>query len=345
MYLKQIHYFVTIAESASMSAASAKIHIAQPALSSQVAKLEDELGVKLFTRHRRGVTLTAPGEIFLEHARKILTDIDSAREAVRSVDNAPRGEVTLGLPVTTSMVMTVPIVERVRTQYPDVKLRVVDGMSGDVYSWLVEGKLDLAVLYGADRPPPIKARPLVTDSLYLIGYENELTQGRHTIGFNELVQFPLFHNSPLRSRLRQLLDETARKHGCPLAYAGEIDSIPQMKALVYRGRGFTVLPKIALGNDILPANLRLLRITRPDLRLRSYLALSPRRDPSRASLCVFDLVDDLAGSLIRHREWSGGHRATTARTGVSSARETPATTSAVGARAFGRASPGTHRQG
>lgn len=310
MYLKQIHYFIAIAEKGAISSASAHIHIAQPALSAQIAKLEEELGVALFTRHRRGVTLTEAGEIFLEHAYKVVEDIATARSAVLTAASQPKGEVTFGLPVTTSTLMTVPIVEQVRARYPDIKLSLVDGMSADVYGWLVEGRLDVAILYGAERAPPIQAKLIVNDELYLMGHENDLTRGRTEIGFRELVHFPLLHNSPTRSRLRQLMDETARKLGFPLTYAGEIDSVPQMKALVYRGRGFTVLPKIALGNDPQVAKLRLLRIFNPELRLSSYLALTPKRDPSRATLCIFDLVDDLARSLLQRRQWAGGHRAT-----------------------------------
>lgn len=336
MDLRQIQYFIAIAERGALSSASAFIHIAQPALSAQLAKLEEELGAALFTRHRRGVTLTEAGEIFLEHAHKVTEALAAARSAVLSVASQPKGEVTFGLPVTTSTLMTVPIVELVRTRYPDIKLNIVDGMSGDVFGWLVDGRLDVAILYGAERAPLIQAKPIVSDALYLMGHENELTRGRDEIGFCELAKFALLHNSPTRSRLRQLMDETARKLGCPLTYGGEIDSVPQMKLLVYRGGGFTVLPRIALGNDPPVAGLRLLRIVDPALRLTSYLALSPKRDPSRAALCVFALVDELAQSLLKRRKWIGGRRA-------SSAPETPATTSATGARASGTAKPASRR--
>ncbi|MCE9658171.1 MAG: LysR family transcriptional regulator [Burkholderiales bacterium] len=345
MELRQIHYFIAIAEKGAISAASAYIHIAQPALSAQLASLEGELGVALCTRHRRGVTLTEAGEIFLEHAYKVTEALAAARSAVQSVASQPRGEVTFGLPVTTSTLMTVPIVELVRARYPDIKLNIVDGMSGDVFGWLVDGRLDVAILYGADRPPQIKAKPIVSDALYLMGHENELTRGRETIAFCELAGFHLLHNSPSRSRLRQLMDETARKLGCPLQYAGEIDSVPQLKLLVYRGRGFTVLPKISLGDDPPVAKLRLLRIVEPDLRLTSYLALSPKRDPSRAALCVFELVDELAQSLLRRRKWAGGRRAPEVEAVPSSVRETRATTSAGGARASGTAKRASHPPG
>lgn len=148
-----------------------------------------------------------------------MEEVETARRAVQSVATQPKGEVTFGLPVTTSTIMTVPIVEQVRERFPDIKLCIVDGMSADVFSWLVEGRLDVAILYGAERAPPIRAKPIVNDELYLIGHENQLTRGRKEISFRELVQFPLLHNSPTRSRLRLLLDETAKKFGCPLTYA------------------------------------------------------------------------------------------------------------------------------
>ncbi|MEP7300208.1 MAG: LysR substrate-binding domain-containing protein [Caldimonas sp.] len=343
MDLRQIQYFVAIAEKGSISAASAYIHIAQPALSAQLARLEADLGVALCTRHRRGITLTQGGEIFLEHAYKVIEGLAAARSAVLSVGSQPRGEVTFGLPVTTSTLMTVPIVELVHARYPHIKLNIVDGMSGDVFGWLVDGRLDVAILYGSDRPPQIKAKPIVSDALYLMGHENALTRGRETIAFRELTRFSLFHNSPTRSRLRLLLDETARKLGCPLNYAGEIDSVPQMKLLVYRGRGFTVLPKISLGNDAPVPKLRQLRIIEPDLRLTSYLALSPKRDPSRAALCVSDLVEELALSLLRRSKWKGGRAVTGANVTSSFARGTRATISASGARASGTAKPGLRR--
>jgi LysR family transcriptional regulator, nitrogen assimilation regulatory protein len=336
MDLKQIQYFIAIAEKGAISAASAHIHIAQPALSAQLASLEDELGVALFTRHRRGVTLTEAGEVFLESAYRVVEAMTAAKSAVLSVASAPKGEVTFGLPVTTSTIMTVPVVELVRARYPDIKLNIVDGMSGDVHAWLVDGALDVAILYGAGKPPLVTAKPIVSDALYLMGHENELTRGRDEIRFCELPRFPLLHNSPARSRLRQLMDETARKLGCPLTYAGEIDSVPQMKALVYRGRGFTVLPKIALGNDAGAEKLRLLKIVDPALRLTSYLALSPRRDPSRATLCVFDQIEELAESLLKRRKWSGGRA-------VSSARGTRATTAGAGARSPGTGKPASRR--
>jgi LysR family transcriptional regulator, nitrogen assimilation regulatory protein len=306
MDLKQITYFIAVAEKGSISAAAAHIRIAQPALSAQIANLEADMGVNLFSRHGRGVTLTAAGATFLTHAHKMVADIAIARRATIDAAGVPAGEVTVGLPMTTANLLTVPIVDAVRKRFPSIDLRIVDGMSGDILGWLIEGRLDVAIIYDSGRPVPLPATPLVDDDLYLIGHENSFTRGRTEVTFRDLSRFPLFHTSPAHS-LRQLLDHLARQLGVPLTYAAEIDSIPQTKALVYRGRGYTILPKIALGDDKLSRKMRLLRLVEPNLKLRSLLATAPRRAPSRAVSEVFGLIPDVAANLLARRRWPGGH--------------------------------------
>lgn len=309
MDLKQITYFIAVAEKGSISAAAAHIRLAQPALSAQIANLEADMGVNLFSRHGRGVTLTGAGTTFLAHAHKIVADVAAARRAaIDAAGGVPAGEVRVGLPMTTANLLTVPIVDAVRKRFPSIDLRIVDGMSGDILGWLLEGRLDVAVLYDSGRAIPVPATALVDDDLYLIGHENDFMRGRKEVSFRDLSRFPLFHTSPAHS-LRLLLDHIARQLDVTLTYAAEIDSIPQTKALVYRGRGYTILPKIALGNDKLGRKIRLLRLVEPSLRLRSLLAMAPRRAPSRAVSEVFGLIPDVAANLLARRRWPGGHPA------------------------------------
>lgn len=308
MDLKQINYFIAIAEKGSISAAASYVRIAQPALSTQIANLEAELGVALFSRHGRGVNLTAAGEVFLKHARRIVDEFAAARQAAIDTARMPSGEVSVGLPMTTANLLTVPIVDAVQKRFSSIELRIVDGMSGDILTWLVDGRLDIAILYSSGRPLPVLATPLADDDLYLIGHENDITRGKKEIPFGALSRFPLFHTSRAHS-LRLLLDHASRRFDVPLTYAAEIDSIPQIKALVFRGRGYTILPKIALGRDVLGMEIRLLRVIDPELRLSSLLATTPRREPSRAVSEVLRLIPVVAAGLIARRQWPGGHAA------------------------------------
>ena len=103
MELRQLRYFLGVCEAGSLLKASARLHIAQPALGQQMAALEEELGVKLFARSTRGMALTPEGRVFLEHAKVVLTDADRAKEAVRHSATEPQGQVVLGLPTTVAL--------------------------------------------------------------------------------------------------------------------------------------------------------------------------------------------------------------------------------------------------
>ncbi len=306
MDVKQIRYFIAVAERGSISAGANVLRLAQPALSTQIANLEADLGVKLFLRHGRGVTLTKPGKIFLEHAYRIVEGIGAAREAVAGAK--PSEEVTIGIPMTTANMLVVPLVELMRERYPEIDLHFVDGMSGDILAWLLEGRLDLAVLYESDSPLPVAATPLVEDDLYLIGDRCGRTENRTEIDFEELQQFPLFHTSRAHA-LRPLLDQTASAHNIVLNYNAEIDSIPQIKALVFSGAGYSILPKIALGGDVLRPNTQLLRLTNPALRLRSLLAPAPHKALSWAAHQALQVVPEVTRSLVNAKKWPGGHLA------------------------------------
>src|SRR5688500_17615443 len=98
MELRQLRYFVGASEAGSLLKASTTLHVAQPALSLQIASLEHEVGARLFARSSRGVTLTEAGKVFLEHAKVVLADVDRARMAVRDVSAVPSGDVVVGLP-------------------------------------------------------------------------------------------------------------------------------------------------------------------------------------------------------------------------------------------------------
>jgi LysR family transcriptional regulator, nitrogen assimilation regulatory protein len=308
MDVKQIRYFIAVAEKGSISAAAASLRIAQPALSSQIANLETDLRVQLFLRHGRGVTLTSSGQMFLEHAYRILEDVTRARDAVTAAAGSPSGEVTIGIPMTTANILAVPIVELMRDRFPAIDLHFVDGMSGDILAWLLEGRLDLAVLYESDRPPPVPATPLVEDDLYLIGDTNEQMKGRTEIDFEELRQFSLFHTSRAHA-LRPLLDHIASRFNFALKYDAEIDSIPQIKALVFSGAGYSILPKIALGNDVLGPRTQMLRVVNPDLRLRSSLAAAPRKALSGAARQALLVIPEVTSSLVAGNRWPGGRLA------------------------------------
>src|ERR1700743_2344147 len=310
MDFRQIRYFIAIAEKGGLSAASQVVHVAPPALSTQIANLEDELGVKLFERHGRGVKLTASGTTFLKHAYIIRDQISAARQEVTQSLPEPSGIVYAGLPMTTSNVLAVPIIEHVRYAYQKIDLRIVDGMSGDVGTWLIEGRLDVAVLYEAHNSVASSAIPLIEDDLLRSGLDGPDLHDLDQIPFSDLRRFPQIASSDQHA-LRRLLDDTATRQRASLNYVQTIDSIPQLRELVLRGIGYTILPRIAFADTPHAERLKFVPIHNPDLRLRSWLCVTPRREPARAAPCGQSAVQYVILDMVGSGRWLGGTICTT----------------------------------
>ena len=166
MDIKQLRYFIAIAEEGSLSAASQRLRVAQPSLSQHVIKIEQELGVTLINRSPRGVALTPSGEILLRHARDICHSMSVCQESVKKSGSVLEGSVAFGLPSSISMVLSVPLAETVRHLLPKVKLRVVEAMSGFIRQWLQDETLDLGFLYDHDDARAFEARELMHEELY-----------------------------------------------------------------------------------------------------------------------------------------------------------------------------------
>jgi len=147
MNLKQLRYFVRIAECGSLSKAADELGIAQPALSQQLRALEDELGGELMTRHSRGIAPNDLGTMLLSHFGTILNEIDRTPLLVQDLTRNPTGEVRLGVTTTAARALTAPLVAKVHESYPGITLHVVEAMSGSLSQSLQRGSLDLSILY------------------------------------------------------------------------------------------------------------------------------------------------------------------------------------------------------
>ena len=168
MDIRQLRYFAQIVESVSLSAASRVLHIAQPALSQQMAKLEDLVGRPLLIRSSKGVTPTENGWALYRHAQFMLRQLDQALSIARSETEDVQGMVSVGLPATTVAAIGLPLVKRIRERYPSILLNVVEGMSGHIGNLMRLGQLDLAVLFSGDLAPDMVIHPLLMEELFII---------------------------------------------------------------------------------------------------------------------------------------------------------------------------------
>lgn len=296
MDLKQLEYFVRVAELGSFTRASIVLDIAQPALSRQIRLLEVELRQNLLIRNGRGVTTTEAGKLLLEHARGVLHQIERAREELSRIRGALAGRVAVGLPPSLSKVLTVSLTREFRKRMPEASLSIAEGLSVTMQESLINGRLDIALLYNTPPSPDIDPIPLVEEDLFLV----EQSQPRGRLGpieLRELARLPLIIPGRPHS-IRMLVESEMASIGLHPRIAIEVDGITSILDLVADGAGCAVLSMNAVTTSGKAAVLTARPIVEPALRSRLALAVSARRPITGTQQSMLELMEDLCRRLI-----------------------------------------------
>jgi LysR family nitrogen assimilation transcriptional regulator len=165
MELRQLRYFLAIAEHGTFSKAAGKVYVAQSALSHQLAQLEDELGAQLFVRSRRGVELTEAGTVFHTYATSILRQVEDAASSVAGLTDSPAGKVVFGIPHSASHALALPLLKAVRQELPNVQLELTEELTGNLTRQLLAGSLHMAILFDDGTLDDFIAEPLVSEKM------------------------------------------------------------------------------------------------------------------------------------------------------------------------------------
>ena len=300
MDLKQLEYFVRVAELGSFTRASISLGIAQPALSRQIRLLEVELRQSLLTRNGRGALPTEAGNLLLQHGRGILHQVDVAREELGAVRGALAGRVSIGLPPSLSRLITVPLIRAFRERLPQAHLTLTEGFSVLMAEGLRVGNLDLAVLYNAEHSPEVEMTTLHTQALVLISKKtsdkaavgSSARQGtlqRTVITLTEVADLPLI--LPSRPNAFRILVEGEmiainRKPVITL----EVDGLNAILSLVKEGMGHAVLPSYTLSNFDDPTSFTLRSIVEPRIMSELALVRSSRRPSTETQKTAIEVI-------------------------------------------------------
>jgi LysR family transcriptional regulator, nitrogen assimilation regulatory protein len=251
MDLRQLGTFVHVAELGSFTRAAAVLRVAQPALSRQVRALEVELRQTLFERNGRGVTLTPAGSRLLAHGRGILQQVQRAVQELEELRGAATGLLSIGLPPTLSLTLTAPLVEAFRARFPRAGVSVVEGLTHYMLEWLVQGRLDCALVYNAVPSSTVALEPVLEEPLHLIsarpaaGTSPRRARQPASVTLAELATCELVIPSrphALRMRVETALAEAGLKPRIAL----EVESVGAMLALAQRHALHAVLAAPAL---------------------------------------------------------------------------------------------------
>lgn len=249
MELSQLRTLIHVAELGSLSKAADRLRIAQPALSRQVRLLEEELGVRLFDRHGRGMIVTDQGQDVLRHALRIMAELDEIRASVSDADAPLRGHVSVGMPPTVSDVLSEPLVAAFRETHPEATLRIVSAYSAYLLDWMHRGEIDAAILYDPKSSRTLRVEPLLDEVLFLIGPPGAGLSLDVPVDFADLKDERLLLPSEGHG-LRTILNECAEERGFALHVPVEADSFTTLKTLVRGGYGSTVLPLAPIRRDL-----------------------------------------------------------------------------------------------
>ncbi|MCZ2292912.1 MAG: LysR family transcriptional regulator [Burkholderiales bacterium] len=244
MDLRQLEYFVRVAELGSFTRAAQMLEVAQPALSRQVRALELELRETLLTRTGRGVVPTDAGRRLLEHGHAILRSVAQAREDLHSQRGEPVGRVTVGLPPSLARRLTPLLIERFQQEMPKARLEIVEAFSVTIAEWLGSGRMNLGLVYSPASQPQIEVEPVLEERLCLVGPTGSLPT-RGGIAFCDLARYPLV--MPQRSQIfRKLMEAQAMLSQVKLNVVWEVSSVPVILDLVRAGYGYAALTDSAL---------------------------------------------------------------------------------------------------
>ncbi|MBW8639982.1 LysR family transcriptional regulator [Hoeflea sp. WL0058] len=274
--LRTLRYFLCVAEEKNMTRASERLRIAQPALSRQIARLEEGLGVAVFKRTPRGVELTDAGEILQRRIYAVMAQITQAHHDVTAHTEAPRGVVVVGMPPTPGEFIVPPLLAEMKAKYPEIELRFVEGFSRDLESKLGRGEIGLAVMHDAPLQDDIETSELLVEHLYLIGPHGSLDRPSYTL--REAISLPLI--MPSRPNyLRILVDKHADAIGEELNIVQRVDGVWHLKSLVRHGHGFTILTYGGVLSEIQQGTLEARPITEP--RIDWTLCIATKADQRR----------------------------------------------------------------
>jgi LysR family nitrogen assimilation transcriptional regulator len=285
--LRQLRYFVAVAERGGFAAAASTLNIAQSALSRHVKELERELGGALLERGARGVTVTESGKVLLARGRWLFGTIDDIKAEVRTENREPSGTVRLGAPSSLADIFYAPLAHLIVKRFPRVRLELSEGLTEGMCDRLLRGELDLAVVTTPQPNDHLDYETLVVEQVFLIGPPRDPLLKRGRLTRKEFEGLPA-----------AIVPLSRNPFPPTVPFSLRVDSAVPMKRIVASGLGYGLLPFSGIHEEIEAGKLSAALL--PWMRADRVLALPRGRPVSRATREVFtglmqvcqDLVDE-----------------------------------------------------
>jgi LysR family transcriptional regulator, nitrogen assimilation regulatory protein len=302
MDIKQLTYFAAVFEHENLSHAASHLAVAQSALSHHISNLEAELGTSLFVRKPRGMQPTAAGHRLISHARRILNSVRSAEQDMRRETAVVAGNFALGLPFSVMKGIGVPLMQKILSDFPKVRLSIVEGLSGTTHASLMNSEVDLALFYNPHKDHKVTMEPVLKEEIFCVGKTSIISASEAPISFEELTHLPVLllrHGASSRALIDRPGLLSRLEANAPL----QLNSISGMTNGMLAGLGCTIAPKVFVREHLVKGVLHARPIVRPNLSRQLFLGY--RRDTPSNSLfeAMKALVLHLIRSEVRSNNW------------------------------------------
>ena len=302
MNLRRLQYFVKIVDFGSLTQAADILHVAQPALSQQLATLEGEVRQQLLLRTKRGVIPTEAGKVLYRHAQLILRQCEQAKSDMNAAGQRLAGAVSVGLaPGTAAAGLALPLLRTVRTRHPDIVLYLAETYGTTLSELVMSGRMDLAVLYGGGTPVHgLAFSTLLRERLCLVGPQTTETPPA-SIPLRQIVGMDLYLPRPYNV-VRKMVDDACAGIGIEPQVVAEIESAGTLISVIAAGLGATILPESMARQVVASSASWLSRIVEPSIEAPLALCRSdhlPLSEPAQAVKDILlELVSGIPGNLL-----------------------------------------------
>lgn len=299
MDTRRLRSFVKIVDTGSLTRAAAILHVAQPALSQQVAALEAQFGQRLLIRSKRGVAPTEAGRALYRHAQLILRQVAQAQSDVAQSGSQLSGLVSVGLaPYSTGGELALPLLQLVRARYPRIVLHINENFGGVISEMVMTGRMDMAVIYEPGAIRGVTFKPMFEEALVVAVPATIPVPGSvdSPVPLAALAGVPLMLPSRIHT-IRQAVEAAFARARIEPTLIAEIESVATLGSALASGLGATILPASTARRVAAGAGVTLRRIAKPEIRVKVSLCTADQLAISDAALAVQDLLFELVDTL------------------------------------------------
>jgi LysR family transcriptional regulator, nitrogen assimilation regulatory protein len=302
MDFKQLRAFLTVADTGNVTRAAQALNLVQPAVTRQIQLLEADVGVPLFERGRHGMALTEAGRSLVSYARRAMLELDRARAEIGESSSEVSGLATLGLLPSTCDLLAGELLGAVAKAHPRIRIRISTGYAGTLQQWLESGEIDAALLYGNHLSPAIQTTQLLEEALWVVGPPSAKLRRNRPVTLASLAGKPMILPSEPHG-IRTLVNHACAVSHVELTIAAETNAMSVQKNLVLGGHGFTILPAIAVAEEIASRRLTVAPLSRPTITRTIVLAQRADGGLRQHVKCVVDLLVQCVKRATKSGAW------------------------------------------